>query len=130
MSATRFEHDPQLLAAEAARSSANALGSAEPQLQAACVLESSLQQEVSRVQSDKTQIEERCELRAWRVCLTRDSSDSASEINRSFLESVWEFRVQHDQEFADLCFRTTIYCTGWPLITVAVKRNATFYVLA
>lgn len=62
-SATIHEHSTQLRAAvEAPSSTEITLRSVESQLQVVCAFESSLQEEVGRLESDKTGLEDQCEL--------------------------------------------------------------------
>lgn len=103
MLATTHEHGSQLRVAERAGSSAEvALRSAEFQYQNSCMSKWSLQQEVSRLQSNRTFLEEPFELDAWHGGRTRDYLVSASETNRSLREYISELMAQYDQIFPDL----------------------------
>lgn len=65
MSTTIRKHGPKLHTCEAARCSAEgALHSSESSLQDICMSESSLQEGVNRLQSDKTRLEKQCKLDA------------------------------------------------------------------
>lgn len=101
--ATIHECGAQFCTADVARSSAEvSLHSNESQLQDICSSKSSLQEEVSRLQSDKSRLAGQCEVEAQRGGSTRHLLESASKTNCSLHDNIWELTAQYDQEIADL----------------------------
>lgn len=96
--ATISEYDPKIHAAEAAYSRTEVyLRWAELQLQLVSASEALLLEEVDKLQSAKTWLDDQCELDGQRDGRIRDLLKSASETNRIFCGNLQEAGNQNDK---------------------------------
>lgn len=97
------ELNAKLIVAEAARSTIlGALNSAEAQLEAFNQPGTSLREEVARLWSDNTCLDDQSKLAVLLSACTYDLPDSASEHSQTLCESVCCLSAHYDQELADL----------------------------